>query len=223
MGLGLPLSLLVLFGELPHFKQHPASLGGLTRFDVELPTLAVMVIAALALLSLPGPLATHREQGILRRLSTTPLPPAWVLAAQLVIHVALAALGLTILFAVGVAGFGVAAPKDPGALALSLLLCVAALLALGLFLAAVTRTAASVGILSALTFFPLVFLAGLWVPIAQLPSALQHISNYTPLGAAVQATQDAMQGSFPPARPLLVMAAWAVAFAVFAWRSFRWE
>jgi len=32
-----------------------------------------------------------------------------------------------------------------------------------------------------------------------------------------------MQGHFPPARPLLVMAAYAVGFGVLAIRLFRWE
>jgi hypothetical protein len=33
----------------------------------------------------------------------------------------------------------------------------------------------------------------------------------------------AMQGHFPPTRPLLVMAAYAVVFGVVAIRLFRWE
>ncbi len=53
-GVGLPIAMLVLFGELPHFQQHPASLGGRSRFDAEVPVLATFVIAALALLVLAG-------------------------------------------------------------------------------------------------------------------------------------------------------------------------
>jgi hypothetical protein len=44
-----------------------------------------------------------------------------------------------------------------------------------------------------------------------------------PLGAAVEAIQDSMQTGFPPARPLLVLVAYAVVFAVAARRFFRWE
>jgi hypothetical protein len=47
--------------------------------------------------------------------------------------------------------------------------------------------------------------------------------NYSPLGAAVQAMNSAMQGNFPPARPLLVMAGYAVVLGLLAIRSFRWE
>ena len=222
-GIGLPVAMLVLFGELPHFRQHPASLGGLSRLDAEVPVLAAFVIAALALLVLAGPLTSYREQGILRRMSTTPVRPGWLLAAQLIVSLALALIALTVLFAVAVAAFGVAAPKGPGALVLSLALCGCALFALGLFIAAVAPTSGSAMVIDAASFFSLIFLAGLWVPIQEMPTALQEISHYTALGAAVQAAQDAMEGMFPPIRPLLVMAGWAVVFGLAAWRFFRWE
>jgi ABC-2 type transport system permease protein len=53
--------------------------------------LIALVVAALGLSSLPTPLVSYREQGVLRRLSTTPLPPSWVLAAQLIINACLGA------------------------------------------------------------------------------------------------------------------------------------
>jgi ABC-2 type transport system permease protein len=146
-----------------------------------------------------------------------------VLAAQAVINLILALIALTVLFALGVVAFGLAAPKNPGALVLSLALCWCALFALGLFIAAVAPTASSVVAFEGVSFFPLIFFAGLWVPIQQLPSVLQNIANYTPLAAAVQAAQAAMEGTFPPARPLLVMAGWGVASALAARRFFRWE
>jgi ABC-2 type transport system permease protein len=52
---------------------------------------------------------------------------------------------------------------------------------------------------------------------------LVDISNYTPLGAAVEAIQDSMLQGFPPVAPLLVLAAYAAAFGFLARRFFRWE
>jgi ABC-2 type transport system permease protein len=156
-------------------------------------------------------------------MSTTPVRPAWLLAAQLAVNLALALIALIVLFAVAVAAFGLAAPKAPGALVLSLALCACALFALGLFIAAVAPTSSSLMVFEAASFFPLIFFAGLWIPIQEMHTALQDISNYTALGAAVQAAQDAMEGTFPPARSLLVMAGWCAVFGLAAWRSFRWE
>ncbi|HZD65069.1 MAG TPA: ABC transporter permease, partial [Acidimicrobiales bacterium] len=198
----------------------PGQLGGATLFHLYVPILGSFVIGMIALCSLPGPLASYREQGILRRPSTTPAPRAWVLAAQVLINLVLVVIGLVV---VGVVAYGLAAPQEPGGLVLSVALSIAALFAIGLLIAAVMPTARGAAALGSLTFFPLIFFAGLWVPRQVMPTVLQHISNYTPLGASVQAVQDSMQGAFPPAASLLVLAGYAVVFALLAWRLFRWE
>ena len=87
----------MIFGSLPAFHNHEKTLGGLSYFDVYVPVLIALIIATLAFFSLPTPLATYREQGILRRLSTTPVPPTRVLGAQLVIQADIAATALIIL------------------------------------------------------------------------------------------------------------------------------
>ena len=95
--------------------------------------------------------------------------------------------------------------------------------AIGLLIAALAPSAPIAGAAGTVLLYPLLFLAGLWTPKQNLSPLLQHIGNYSPLGAAVQAMDSAMQGNFPPARPLLVMAAYAVVLGLIAIRSFRWE
>lgn len=219
----LPVLLLVLFGKLPKFQVHKASLRGLTLFDTYIPVLICMVIALLSLLSLPGPLATYREQGILRRLSTTPAPPAWVLAAQVVINLVLATLAIFILVVVGIAAFGERAPSNIGGFIVSIVLTIAALFSLGLVLATLAKTVQGAYVMGGAVFFPLIFLAGLWLPRPDMPSWLQHVSNYSPLGAAVEALQHSTTGGFPPAAALLTLAGYAVLFAFVAVRYFKWE
>ena len=222
-GLALPVTLLVIFGELPSFRQKLPGLGGLTTFDAYLPVLIVFALAALALLGLPVPLASYRELGVLRRLSTTPVPPSWLLAAQGLVQLAVALASLGVILGAGVAAFGAAAPGSPGGLALACALSIAGLFPLGLFIASLTRTANGASVIGRLAFFPLMFFAGLWLPRPLMPGVLQGISDYTPLGAAVETIQDSMQGQFPPAVPLLVLAGYAVVFGFLARRFFRWE
>src|SRR5690242_5290385 len=80
--IGLPVVLMIIFGEIPSSAQVVSTLGGLTLFDVYLPIIMVLGLTMLTLLGLPGPLVSYREIGVLRRLSTTPVPPSWLLAAQ---------------------------------------------------------------------------------------------------------------------------------------------
>lgn len=221
--IGLPVVLMVIFGSLPSSNTVISTLGGLTLFDTYLPIIMVLGLTMLTLLGLPGPMVSYRELGVLRRLSTTPVPPSWLLAAQVVIQLGVALAGLLIVNVVSVTAFGAADPKSPAGLALSCLLAIAGLFALGLLIAALAPTSGSVNAIGRLALIPLMFFAGLWLPRALMPQILQDISNYTPLGAAVEAIQDSMQTGFPPARPLLVLAAYAVVFALTARRFFRWE
>jgi len=221
--IGLPVVLMIIFGELPSFHQPVPGHDGLILFNTYVPIIMALGLAMLALWGLPGPLVSYRELGILRRLSTTPVPPSWLLGAQVVIQLCVALAGLIIVAVTSVAAFGVPVPKSPGGLVLSCLLSIAGLFALGLLIAALAPTAGSVNVIGRLMLFPLLFFAGLWLPRALMPGVLQDISNYTPLGAAVEAIQDSMQTGFPPAAPLLVLAAYALVFAFMARRFFRWE
>jgi ABC-2 type transport system permease protein len=221
--IGLPVVLMIIFGELPSSSTTVSTLGGLTLFDTYLPIIMVLGLTMLTLLGLPSPLVSYREIGVLRRLSTTPVPPSWLLAAQVAVQLCVALTGLLIVNVVSVTAFGAADPKSPAGLALSCLLAIAGLFALGLLIAAVAPTSGSVNAIGRLALIPLMFFAGLWLPRALMPQILQDISNYTPLGAAVEAIQDSMQTGFPPARPLLVLAAYAVIFTLTARRFFRWD
>ena len=223
VGLGLPVLLLVIFGFLPAFHHHRSSLGGLSYFDVYVPTLVALVIAALGFFGLPTPLATYREQGILRRLSTTPVPPAWVLGAQLVVQVVIAAVALVTLMVAGTAGFGLQIPASIGGFALAAVLSIAAVFAIGLSITGIAPSAVAAGGIGWATFFPLMFFAGLWVPVQEFPAALRDVSDYTPLRASVEALQHAVQTGFPTAAPLLVLAAYPALFGWLALRYFRWE
>jgi ABC-2 type transport system permease protein len=220
-GVGIPVVLVVIFGEIPKFQQPQASLGGLTEFDVYVPVLAVFAITMLALWGLPVSFASYREQGILRRLQATPIPPSWLLAAQLVIQLCLAAAGLVTVFLVAGTAFGV--PASPGALAAASVLAVAGLFPIGLVIAALAPTSGTASVIGRAAFLPMMFFAGLWLPRALMPGALHDISDCTPVGAAAEILQDAMQGQFPPAAPLLVLMGYALACSLLARRYFRWE
>jgi ABC-2 type transport system permease protein len=119
--------------------------------------------------------------------------------------------------------FGAPAPKSPGGLLVSVVLSIAGLFPIGLMIAAMSRTAGAASVIGRLTFFPLIFFAGLWLPRALMPPVLLDISNYSPLGPAVQAMQDSMLSGFPPVQPLLVLAGYAVVFGFLAQRFFRWD
>lgn len=222
LGVVVPVILLVIFNAIPALKS-PAPGSTLTMFTAYVPVLISMSLCLIALISLPIPLVTNRQMGVLRRFSTTPAPPSWLLAAQVIVNLAQALAAIVILLAGAALFFGVRLPSQWGGFVLAALLATAAMFAIGLLIAAVAPTPQVAGIVGTVLFYPLLFFAGLWTPKQGLSPMLQHIGNYTPLDGAVQAMDAAMRGTFPPTRPLLVMAAYAVVFGLAAVKLFRWE
>jgi ABC-2 type transport system permease protein len=99
----------------------------------------------------------------------------------------------------------------------------AALLGLGLLLAALAPSSRAASAISTLLFFPMMFFAGLWAPREAMSPLLRDVSDATPLGAAVGALQSATEGAWPSALHLLVLAVWAAVCAGLATRLFRWQ
>ena len=76
---------------------------------------------------------------------------------------------LVLVLAVARIGYGVALPRQLAGFVLAALLAAAALLAIGLFVAAAAPTGRAANAIGAILFFPMMFFAGLWLPIAQMP------------------------------------------------------
>jgi ABC-2 type transport system permease protein len=223
VGLGLAPVILVILGSVPVFRTADPDVDGARLIDLYVPVLIAMALALTAISTLPTQVVTYRERGILRRFATTPVTPATVLAAQLITYALMALAAIAAILVVSALAFDVPLPRNPAGFALALLLSGAALFGLGLLLSARVRTARLAGGLGSLLFFPLMFFAGLWVPRAVMPGLLRQLSDYTPLGAGVQALLDSSAGHWPSLLHLVVLAGWAVVTTGLAVRWFCWE
>jgi ABC-2 type transport system permease protein len=222
-GIGLPVLLLVIFGAIPAFKDVKPGYAGLTLLDAYVPILITMSLALLALIAMPTALVNYRERGVLRRLRTTPAGPVRVLSAQLIVNVTMAVVTLIVLLLLARFAYQVPLPRLLGAWVVAALFALAAMMSMGLFVAAVASTVRAAAAIGAILFYPLMFFSGLWLPIPSMPAVLQHLSHATPLGAAWEAFQNSDIGRWPTALSLVTMAAWVIVFGAAATRFFRWE
>jgi ABC-2 type transport system permease protein len=220
--IAFPPLLLVVLGAIPAFREPQADLGGRRVIDLYVPIMVGFVLAMLAVSVVPTYLATYRERGVLRRLATTPVRPAALLGAQMAMALLLAVATVTLVLAVGVVGFATAVPGSPAGFLLAFLLA-AALLAVGILAAAVAPSGRAASGIGTLLFFPMMFFAGLWAPRDAMPEVLRRVGDFTPLGAGVQALQDAIARAWPRPLHLAVLAAFAAAAGLAAARLFRWE
>ena len=221
--LAFPPLLLVVLGAIPAFRQPNPDIGGRRVIDLYVPIMVGFVLAMLAISVVPTVLATYREKGILRRLATTPVQPAGLLGAQMAMSLLLALVTVTLVLAVGVVAFGTAVPGQPAGFLLAFLLAAASLLAVGVLVAAVAPSGKAASGIGTVLFFPMMFFAGLWVPRDAMPEVLRRIGDFTPLGAAVQAMQDAITGAWPRPLHLAVLAGFTAVAGLAAAKLFRWE
>ncbi|WP_328611076.1 ABC transporter permease [Amycolatopsis sp. NBC_00345] len=222
--IGIPLALILVFGLIPGTKNPSAQFGGQSPLSTLIAPMAVaIVIAMLAVTLFPAALAGYREKGVLKRLSASPVPPARLLAAQLIVNLVAAVVVILLVVGVGRIALGMALPLNPGGFALSVVLGAASLFSVGLLVAAFAPTARAASGIGALVFFPMLALGGVWVPKEQLPVFLQHVADVLPLGATINALRETAAGHAPELLQLGSMAAFTVVCSVLAARFFRWE
>ncbi|ALG14669.1 hypothetical protein AOZ06_09665 [Kibdelosporangium phytohabitans] len=219
----IPILLVMIFGLLPSTSSPSEDFGGGRFIDFYLPPILTMIIAMMALNALTSVLATYRERGVLRRLAVTPVRPVTLMLAQgLVNMIMLSTVTAVVLLLAGLA-FDVPLPRQVFGFVLAFVLCVSAMFALGLLIAALAPTGKAANGIGTVTFFPLAFLAGVWTPGPLMPDVVRRISDFSPLGAGSQAMQAAWSGAFPKPLHLVVLLGFTLLVGFIASRLFRWE
>lgn len=217
IGIGLALP-----GMRDPITDLPEPWAGMLPIHIFTPVVLATAIATPALTTLPVFLATYREQGVLRRLATTPMRPQGVLVAQVVVNIA--ALVVAAVLALVLAGvvFGSPVPEQPAVAVLAFLLGAAAMFGVGLLIAARAPKGSAASGLGMLVYFPMLLFAGVWTPGPMMPDAIATIGAYTPLGAASQALSTAWFSAELPVLELVVMLCYVVVLYPVAARLFRW-
>ncbi len=190
------------------------------------PVFAVFGICMASFVSLALGVAYSRQAGVLKRLSTTPLPKWIHLAGRLLTAVFVSLVALVLVTAIGVIFYDVDIVwRTLPAVLLTVVVGVASFAALGLAAVSITPTpgatqALANGGLILLAFISDVFIVG-------LPDWLATIGWFFPLKHFVNAVADGfnpfLTGSGLYWDHLAVMAAWGVLGAVVALRTFTWE
>jgi ABC-2 type transport system permease protein len=216
--LALPVLLLVVFGGIDGGSSPAGEFAAST-----VPGYASMILATTALMYLPVVVSAYRDQGILRRLSATPISAGTVLSSQVLSLGALAAVGIVLLLAVAMAFFGLPMPADPVATLAAFALGGLGMMGLGFVIAALSPTARTAEAVASAVYFPMLFLSGAVVSRGVMPPWMHRVGDGLPLTWLVTGVQGAWtDGRWDPAALGALLAA-AVVGAVVASRAFRWR
>jgi len=204
-----------------------AQWGGLPLAQYLAAAFAVYGVATAGLVNIPGSIAEHRAQRILKRLRGTPVPPWAYITGRILAVVLLGLMTVVLVFAVAVAFFSVTLPPSTWAatlLAFTLSICCFA--ACGLAIVTVVDGVQTVIAVSLSILLPLSFISDIFISIEEMPTVLNAIGWFFPLRHSVNAAVTATSGGALDAAfwgHLAVIAVWMTATGLIAWRWFRWE
>lgn len=216
------LGLVMPWADQPFDPDDPV-LSQVTGITAYAPIVLTLAIGTAALSTFPTVLGTYRDKGVLRRLSTTPVPPSRVLVAQLLVALGSIVVASLLAVVLGVVVLDIALPARPLLVVLAFVLGATSALAVGCLIAARARTAGAATAAGMAAWVASMFFAGVWLPLPLMPEVVRQISAWTPVGAASQALASGWYGVGVPAQELLVMAAWTLVCVPVAARTFRWS
>lgn len=212
--------------EVFALKQVTVQARQLRAIDYLIPGILAMSILNLALFATAQPIISLRSQGVLRRLGATPLPRRTLLAAYIAMRVLIALIQTGIIVSVGIALFGLTMAGDWLIFGGVLLLGTLAFIAIGFLIAAIARTEESGSALTAALQLPMLFLSGIFFPLAAMPGFLRPVADLLPLTYLADALRQVMIGATPDHSMIvntLVLLGWLVVSSAVAIRFFKWE
>ncbi|MBX9244711.1 ABC transporter permease [Actinotalea ferrariae] len=216
------LGLVMPWADEPFDAEDPV-LSQITAITAYAPIVLTLAIGTAALSTFPTVLGTYRDKGVLRRLSTTPVPPSYVLVAQLLVALASIVFAAVLAVVLGAAVLGIGMPTRPLLVVAAFVLGATSALALGCLIAARARTAGAATAAGMVAWVASMFFAGVWLPLPLMPEIVRTLSSWTPVGAASQAMAAGWYGVGVPLQELLVMAGWTAVCVPLAARFFRWS
>ena len=182
-------------------------------------------VVATAFAGLTIVLVIRREDGILKRLRSTPLPAPVYLTALLTTTMIAFLVQAVVIVVVGMSAFGASFPSHIFSLVLSLILGAAAFAALGVGLTGLIRRAEGASAVVNAIYFPMLFLSGSFFERDTFPEFLQVVSDVLPLTYFIDLVFGVVyEGDQIWDRPgdVAALALWGLAGAAVAMRRFRW-
>ncbi len=219
-----PLMMLFLFGSI--YGNEPTPMfGGHGTIDISIPAYTAMIIATTGLMAITITMATYRENGILRRLRTTPVSPLVVLAAQVIVVFAMTSLGMLLLVIAGKLVYHVRFEGNAFSVLAGFVLSSLSFFGLGFILAGIMPTARTAQVVGMVLLYPMLFLSGAGFPRELLPETIKKISAFLPLTYVVTLLRGLWIGETwgQHTTDVVVLAVLLVAGVLISVKTFRWE
>lgn len=207
-------------------EQKEISTLGASYIDWFIPGILGFSLMNSGIIGIATAFVSFREKGILRRIKVTPFPLWKFILARIVAGLMLSLVTSGILILLGKALWGLTIRGNPLLIIGVLIVVSMAMLAIGYAIAAIARNTETAASYANLITFPMMFLSGVFFPLASMPIWLRPVINIMPLKYGVEALRQPMlygHGLGAIWTDLLILAAIFVVFMAFAVRYFKWD
>jgi ABC-2 type transport system permease protein len=222
----VPVAMFLIVGRaVNRAAGRSANAGGVEFLQSGLPVMAALFMAISAVISLVTIISIYREGGILKRLRATPLRPSTILSAHVLVKLLFTAASLAMMLAAGRRFYPVGMAARPIGFVAALLLSTLSILSIGFVVASLVRTARFAQPVSAVMFYPMIGLSGLFVPVEALPASLQFVARLLPMTYAVSLLHGVWNGESWLAHlgDVGALVVFGAVFVALSAKLFRWE
>ena len=191
------------------------------------PAIIVFGVVTATYTNLAMTVTIARDDGILKRIRGTPLPPWAYLAGRIGHAIAVALLLVIIVAAFGAIVYDVPVPWDAlPAIVVVLVVAAASFSALGLAVSGLIPSADAAPAVVNATILPVLFISNVFIQMENAPAWIDTVSQVLPVRHVADAMLDlyarGADAGFPWA-DIGVVAAWGLVGLLLALRFFRWE
>ena len=212
----IPTVVLLLFVKLPI-----VDIKG-SRADFVVPGVLALAVLSTAFTGQAIATGFERRYGVLGRLGSTPLTRLELLAAKTIAILAVEALQVALLVAVGYA-LGWAPHGSPVTVIALLVLGTVTFSALGLLLAGTLRAEATLAAAN-LLYLLLLGLGGVVVPLSDFGDGARHVLGLLPISALTDGLRSVLRGGGGvPLHDWITLIVWGLGGGAIAARTFRWR
>jgi ABC-2 type transport system permease protein len=219
-----PLMMLFLFGSI--YGNTPSNyFNGQGTVDISVPAYTAMIIATTSLLGLTITITAYRENGVLRRLRTTPINPFTILVAQVIVLFLMTLIGMFLLIIAGKLVYNLRFEGNALNVLVAFTLSILSFFALGFILAGIMPTTRSAQVVGMVILYPMLFLSGAGFPRELLPETIKKVANFLPLTYVVTLLRGLWVGD-PWSKHLtevLVLLVILIIGVLISVKTFRWE
>lgn len=195
--------------------------------DLVLPAIVLMGFFTSGLFGIPGTILFNRDRKVLRRYWVTPLSSTRYLAGLGLGHAALCVVQFALIVTLGRFAFGATVQFASLTTALWLILAVLTFMAIGFLVTALAKTANAGMATANILNMPMMFLSGMFFPVAGLPIFVRVLVLANPVTYLLESLRKSVGVQEATLMPwpwtFIVPVAWIVVCSAITARRLRWD